>query len=399
MVMNAREQRGQYLAAHLAIQAKGQHWIVPSQSGNGKYTVNFKDAIPHCTCPDYELRGVICKHIYAVQYHLMQQQLPSSQPKTPVEMPRRKTYPQKWPAYNAAQTQEKALFQELLHALCQSVPDPAYTFGRPRLPLPEMVFAAAFKVYSTVSCRRFMTDLAEAHGKGFLSRTPHYNSIFNYLDMPEMTPILRSLIERSSLALKAIETNFAVDSSGFSVARFVSWYNVRYEHAQDNHDWIKAHLMCGVKTNIVTSVEITGRYTHDATQFEPLVNTTARNFQIEDVTADKAYLSRRHLEHVASKGGTAYIPFKSNSTGETGGSDVWGKLWHLYCLKRETFLEHYHQRSNVESTYSMIKAKFGNALRSKTDQGQINELLCKVLCHNICCVIQSMHELGIEAQF
>jgi hypothetical protein len=47
----------------------------------------------------------------------------------------------------------------------------------------------------------------------------------------------------------------------------------------------------------------------------------------------------------------------------------------------------------------MMKAKFGDALRSKTDTVLVNELLCKVLCHNICVVIQSMYELGIEADF
>jgi hypothetical protein len=47
----------------------------------------------------------------------------------------------------------------------------------------------------------------------------------------------------------------------------------------------------------------------------------------------------------------------------------------------------------------MIKAKFGERLRSKTDTAQINEALCKVLCHNICCVIQSMYELGVEPNF
>jgi len=28
-----------------------------------------------------------------------------------------------------------------------------------------------------------------------------------------------------------------------------------------------------------------------------------------------------------------------------------------------------------------------------------NEVLCKILCHNICCVIQAMYELGIEPTF
>jgi hypothetical protein len=30
---------------------------------------------------------------------------------------------------------------------------------------------------------------------------------------------------------------------------------------------------------------------------------------------------------------------------------------------------------------------------------QVNEALCKVLCHNLCVVIQSMYELGIDATF
>jgi transposase len=63
------------------------------------------------------------------------------------------------------------------------------------------------------------------------------------------------------------------------------------------------------------------------------------------------------------------------------------------------FLQHYHKRSNVESTFSMIKAKFGDAVRSKTDTAMVNEVLCKIVCHNICCLIQETHELGIDPQF
>jgi transposase len=59
----------------------------------------------------------------------------------------------------------------------------------------------------------------------------------------------------------------------------------------------------------------------------------------------------------------------------------------------------YHRRSNVETTFSMIKRKFGGRLRSKSHTAQANEVLCKVLCHNLCCLIQSMYELGVEVDF
>ncbi len=62
-------------------------------------------------------------------------------------------------------------------------------------------------------------------------------------------------------------------------------------------------------------------------------------------------------------------------------------------------MQQYHKRSNVESTFSMIKAKFGDSLRSKTETAQVNEALCKILCHNICCLIQSMFELDIKPEF
>ena len=74
-------------------------------------------------------------------------------------------------------------------------------------------------------------------------------------------------------------------------------------------------------------------------------------------------------------------------------------MYHYFIYNREKFLKHYHKRSSVECAYSMLKAKFGDSVPSKSDTGQINEALCKVLCHNICVLVQAMHELGIEPAF
>jgi hypothetical protein len=47
----------------------------------------------------------------------------------------------------------------------------------------------------------------------------------------------------------------------------------------------------------------------------------------------------------------------------------------------------------------MIKRKFGDFVRSKTDTAMTNEVLCKVLCHNLVVVIHEMAELGITPEF
>jgi len=48
---------------------------------------------------------------------------------------------------------------------------------------------------------------------------------------------------------------------------------------------------------------------------------------------------------------------------------------------------------------SWIKSKFSGAIKSKNKTAQINELLLKILCHNICVVIQEVNELGIKSEF
>jgi len=43
--------------------------------------------------------------------------------------------------------------------------------------------------------------------------------------------------------------------------------------------------------------------------------------------------------------------------------------------------------------------KFGDKLKSKGFTAQKNELLCKLVAHNIVVLIHEIHELGIKPQF
>jgi transposase len=400
-ILSAREFSGLQIAAMARLVRRGDVWMVPSQSGKGgPYEVSPDPQHPTCTCADYETHGGKCKHIYAVEYAIRRESDggTSINDAIPTQRTLRKTYRQVWPAYNAAQTHEKATFRVLLRDLCRDIKEPIRSRnGRPRLPIEDAIFAACFKVYSTVSTRRFMTDLREAHAKGFITRTPHFNTIFNYLEDKHLTPVLRELITRSSLPLKAIETDFAVDSSGFSTSRFVRWFDQKYGTLRQEHDWVKVHLMSGVRTNVVTAVEIRDRHAADTKSLPYLVDMTAENFVVREVSADKAYASARNYHAVDRHGATPFIAFKMNHTGR--GSRLWEKMFHHFSLRREDFLAHYHKRSNVESTFSMIKAKFRDNVRSKTPVAMVNEVLCKIICHNICVLIQEAQELGIDPTF
>ena len=196
---------------------------MPSQSGNGPYTVKIGDDTNYpLLVPDYETNACKCKHIWAVEFvqlrELNADDAHHRHGKMTITATKRTTYPQNWPAYNAAQTNEKRQFQTLLYDLCQTVQNAPQGKGRPTLALSDAVFAVVFKIYSTFSGRRFISDLKDAQAKGYITKTPHYNSVFNYLENPAMTQVLTDLIIQSSLPLKAIEVDFAVDSTGFTTS-------------------------------------------------------------------------------------------------------------------------------------------------------------------------------------
>ena len=399
--LSERESKALAIATHTQLIRKPNNtWIVPSQSSAKTYTVNPDPESPFCDCPDFEYRRARCKHVLAVEIVLKREIVTNGQTQTVTEtVTVKKKYTQSWPEYNKAQTYEKAHFIEFLHELCSGIEEPPQTKGRPRLPLADIIFAATYKTYTMVSARRFASDLRDALAKGYISKMPSYNSVFDYFQMESLTPYLRELIAASALPLKSVETEFAVDSSGFSTTNYVRWFSVKYGKDEDWHDWLKLHLMCGVKTHVVTSVEVSRATKHDSPYFKPLVQQTAKaGFNLKEISADKGYISMKNLQATIDCGARPYIPFKSNTQPDRG-SDVWSKMFYYYNYHRAEFMAHYHKRSNVETTFQMIKSKFGEKLRSKNETAQINEALTKVLCHNLCVVIQSIYELEVDPTF
>lgn len=159
------------------------------------------------------------------------------------------------------------------------------------------------------------------------------------------------------------------------------------------------HAIIGVRTNVITAVEVKHGASADSPEFMPLVTATKDSgFNVREVSADKAYSAHANLQHVLDMGGTPYVPFKEGTGDGAGSPESWRKLFHFFQWHRQEFLEHYHKRSNVEATFSSIKRVIASSVRSKSPDAQINEALLVALTHNIMRLVHAIYELGIDPQ-
>jgi transposase len=396
-----RQARGAMLAQSKAKAFRhiaGDTYLVPSATASSGYVVDVTAG--SCTCADYEERGVPCKHQWALRYFRHELEMPDGTTVvTEMIEAIRKTYAQDWGAYNRAQCEEKERVQILLRGLCDGIVSPKQGGpGRPRLPLGDAVYASALKVYTTVSGRRATTDIRACEERGLVERAPAYNSVFKIIERPDLRILFKVLVEESAAPLKAIERTFAADSTGFATNTYSRWFDHKYGEEKRQQRWVKLHAMVGTVTNVITAAEVTESNVGDSPMLAPVAERTKANgFDMREVSLDKAYLSHDNLALVEKLGGVPYVPFKVNS-GSTG-SAAWERMWHYFSFNRDDFFMRYHKRSNVESTFSAVKRKFGDGVRSKLPDAQFNEVLLKCLCHNLSMLTHAIHEFGIEPKF
>jgi hypothetical protein len=399
--LHDRVERGAAIArtAGAIEKVTGSVFAVQAQSGPGVYLVTSEAGRWKCTCPDFVGAGRPCKHVLAVQ---IQAKGLSVREAADIEAKRpRPTYHQNWPAYNAAQKAEPVQFGRVLADLVADLEDPApaKTRGRPRLPFRDLVYCAVERVYLSNPLRVAHGTYARSMGDGHISCTPSRNAPSVLFGRPDVTPILTDLIEKSALALASVEETFAVDSSGFRTTSFGDYCREKYG-APAHNVWKKLHIIAGTRTHIIPRVVVTDGHAADSPHFPGLVNgLVAAGFVIKEVYADKGYLAGENFTAVGEAGGMPYIMFKSNSRGraKTRGdhSRWWKQMWHRFQAEPSAFLDRYHQRENVEATFGAIKKRLGETLSSRNPVAQENELLAKVLVHNIQVLIHESFERGV----
>jgi hypothetical protein len=415
-----------------------------------------------CTCPDHAERGALgikCKHIEATYFWLTLEGVVSdgggvgdgggagggdNGGETGKRKPKRKTYPRNWPAYNDAARHEPERLRPLLSALCARIPEPERVVGLPGrkpIPLRDLIFAMIMKVYTCKSGRLAESEIRLCAQLGYISKPFQHNKVHAAMEDEALTAILEWLIEESAIPLATVENSvghFSQDTTGFSTSvHGKRWVDHKHpkrrkrdvskqgdapkqdeskqdESKQDNDDdetvdppledeqgrrlFVKLHITSGALTHVVTCGKVSPE--GDCKRLPEQLQRTAQNFTVKQFSADKAYLTQKCINAIAAIGAQPLVPFKKNSVNHPGDEDwaAWNDMWALFQLRRQAFLDAYHGRSNCETTMSMIK-KFGSFVRSKLPVAQANEVYCKVIAHNLACIITAIAEFGIETPF
>lgn len=317
-----------------------------------------------------------------------------------IRLPVKEKYSRDWHKYNLAKCNEKRMFLELLHDLTKIIEEPEYKFGRPPIKIQDFFFCAGLKLYSNYSGRKAMSDYRTAMYAGYISKTPHFNTVKDFLNCPATYDLFSKFLTISAMPLKKLEDKYSLDSSGFGTYQTERWNRVKWGKNVKYHDYLKGHILIGTRTNIICQAEITPGNFSDIKQAPKMILEANANFKMKELSADKAYNSKLLFRILDAIGTIPYIPFKKNTTTPTKDSpNIWNNMFLLFRDKKEEWNKHYHKRSNVETTFSMVKRRLGEHLLSKNYTAQRNELMMKFICHNICCLVQAIFDHKIRVNF
>lgn len=311
-------------------------------------------------------------------------------------------YSQNWHKYNLAKTHEKRLFYELLSELRSIIPEEPYVFGRPPAKIKDLFFMCCLKIYSNYSSRKIDFDLKNAEGSGYIKKACHYNRLSEFLNSPLTYELLQKLLTITAIPMKKLEEAFSMDASGFGSYQYQRWKTFRFSPAfmtKATRNYLKAHVCIGTRTNVVCTAEITYGNFSDISQAPKLLNALGKNFKPKEVSGDKGYSAYRVLKIIERMKAMPFIAFKDNTNPTWKSPEIWIRMYSYFKNHPEKFLKSYHKRSNVETTFSMIKMRLGEFLKSKNYEAQRNELLIKLIVHNICCLIQEIFENNIHVDF
>jgi transposase len=393
-----RRQRGYeiFLAKGVKKIYRRNEWRVASQSTEGAfYTVRVVLGRTVCNCPDFSDLQAPCKHIFATRFtsNPKEQDNPPDLPGNILPLRR------DWKTYNQMKPWVESCVAHLLLNLARVLDDPPPRRGNQPAPLADLIFASVMRVYVDESARDFCGDVVKKWvDAGYISQLYHFNTLTSFMRRKVVTHILTEFIRETARPLAQLDSPrvIAIDSTGFTMAQSSTWYDVKYGRTT-KREYRKLHIAVDALTHVVTDAIVSNSNGDDTTRLPTLLKGTMTRITPSDVVADKAYAGKPNYDAIQSAGATPFIPPRGRMTGK--GSELMRQMFHAFRTEDPVILQRYHQRSNVETVMFMLKTQFGERLATRSQTGQVNELLAKVLCHNLHSLVMASARFGLSLKF
>ena len=202
--------------------------------------------------------------------------------------------------------------------------------------LRDTLFSGIYRVCYRRTMQQTIAELRMAEEYGLISAVPTATTLSRCMNHPAITPILGELVAASALPLTAVETGYTQDSAGFGTCR----------------NFLRLDLLLGTATGIARDARVAKA--DDAEAILPQ----------RDVSAGlKAPSGRRCANRLAH-------------------------AWETDTL--------YSRRNRVESAIGQMKRRFGDTVRARNHTGQINEMYCKVIAHNLAVLVYEIYVQGFS---
>lgn len=223
-------------------------------------------------------------------------------------------------------------------------------------------------------------------------KVPSTRTLLNYQANPRLKYYLNRAIEETSTPLAGLEDSFATDMTGEKTKTFSPWYCIRTGKHHRRRDHIATHITTGVKTNIVTAIDVRTRRGQDNEILQSHIERISRTFTIHEWSGDGAYYCRDNCRAVSAVGAKPYFKPRRNANGKSKGCMAFKLMTQEFQQQPDETNEHYHKRSNVESTNESKKQRIGSITRNKNETAKEQDIHGQWVVYNMLVLNRAAYE-------